>query len=417
VLDGNATFPWCYFTIDTSHPDAPKITTSWQPTNPIGTYGTFTFAEPPGYTTGYSEGPLQNQDDVVGFLYGIDSSDPSVYVPASSMGGSATLNFTPFTPSEIDLYVQAVGAGGNLSNWGGNTSTPGVTEYEIDTAPAPGDVAVLGWWKLNGNGLVDTTSGDPTENLSLLGNAGFGCASGDNAPGYSCSLSLSGSADHAATRPVLGNDANFTVSAWVNPSGCEQAYCAVLSQGAGSVSAFTLGYQASGSAGSSLSSPVNCPCWLFSMPKSDTAGNEYDPGDPSGTGWYVAAVHASSAAGNWTQLTGVLDASHGQIELYVNGGDVGVSGGSAGDGNPAATASASPWTQPGTGSFRLGADWTNAGGVADYFDGSISDACAFYGVLDQSDIESLYTGDPSAPGGTPDGCSVVAGAHQPKQPS
>jgi hypothetical protein len=416
-LEGNANFPWCYFTIDAGSPEAPQISTTWTSSDPIGSQGQFTFSEPAGYKTSYTTGPLAGQNDVVGYLYGIDNSDPSVYVPASSMGGSATVFITPFTLSEIDLYVQAVGAGGNVSNWGGNANAPGLTEYKIDTAPAPGNVAVLGWWQLNNNGDVNFSSGDNSEDLSLLGNSGFGCTGQDQAspPGYTCSLSLPGSAGHAATRPVLGNDGSFSVSAWANPSGCEQVYCAVLSQGGYEIqgqdqadSAFTIGYQATGSAGSSASPAVRCPCWLFSMPKTDQA-DEYDPTDPTGSGWYVAAVPAGSVAGTWTQLTGVFDASHGELELYVNGGDVGQSGGQAGDGNPAATASASPWSAAGTGDFRIGADWTQQGGVADYFDGSVSDVCAFYGVLEQSDVQSLYTGTHS----DPDGCAVVDAEHQP----
>jgi len=400
ILDGIATFPWCYFTIDTGNPEAPVITTNWNASDPPGTEAQFTFTEPSTYTTAYTSGPLAGQNDVVGYLYGLNNSDPSIYVPASSMGGSATVDITDYTEADLTVYVQAVGASGNPSTYGGDSGFAGISEYTIE--PAPVNLAPVGWWRLNGNGQVDSSMENPSEDLALLGNAGFGCNGTANPPGYTCSLSLSGSADHAATQAVVGNNGSFSVSAWVSPAGCEQTYCAVLSQGAGSVSAFTMGYQASGSAGSSASSPVDCPCWLFSMPKSDTAGDEYTPSD-AGSGWYVAAVPASSATNNWTQLTGVFYAEHGQLQLYVNGGDVGTLGGSAGDGNPAATASASPWGQPGTGSFRIGADWTNAGGVADYFDGSISDVCAFYGPLSQANVQTLYSGDQN----TTDGCSAV----------
>ncbi len=405
VLDGTPTFPWCYFTIDTGHPEAPQVSTSWTSSNPIGSQATFSVAEPSGYTTSYTEGPLAGKNDVVGYLYGIDNSTPSVYVPASSMGSSGSINIVPFTPSEIDLYVQAVGAGGNPSTYGGNN---GVTEYEIDSAPSPGNITGMGWWILNNNGNPST--GDPSEALSQEGQSGFGCGNPTNPPGYTCSLSLPGANAHVDTRPVVAPDGSFTVSAWANPAGCEQTYCAVLSEGASNVSIFTVGYQKSGSAGSSASSAVQCPCWLFAMAKADSAGDEYDPGNPSGSGWYVAAVPASSATGNWTQLTGVFNASHGQILLYVDGGDVGLSGGAAGDADPAATASASPWsTEFDLSYFRIGADWTSSGGNAHYFDGSVSDACAFYGVLETSDLQALYNGNAQ----TSDGCDVVVGNHQP----
>jgi hypothetical protein len=81
-------------------------------------------------------------------------------------------------------------------------------------------------------------------------------------------LTLNGSGGQAVTsRPVMGNGASFSVSAWVNPSGCAATRCTVLSQGGNTVSAFTLGYQPSGSVGT----VSQCPCWVFAMPAQDSS--------------------------------------------------------------------------------------------------------------------------------------------------
>ncbi len=109
-------------------------------------------------------------------------------------------------------------------------------------------------------------------------------------------------------------------------------------------------------------------------------------------------------SGYWTQLTGVFNASHVQLVLYVNGGDgaqyPGEQGNPAGDGTPAASGPASPWSVPATGAFRVGADW-NGTVLADFFGGSVSGACAFYGVLAPSDVVNLYHA------GSGDGCAAL----------
>ena len=401
----------CLFTIDTNFPEAPKVTTSWTTANPVGTPGQFTFSEPGGYSS--SELGI---NDVVGYLYGIDNSQPSIYVPATEIGGTATVTITPFTPFAIDLYVQAVGAGGNVSNWGGASSN-GLTEYQIFSGLPTGNVAQLGYWQLNNQ--PSSNVGDDSVNLSLLSGAGFGCGSVKNPPLYTCSLDLAqtaGSTEHAATRPLVGADGNFGVSAWVNPAGCLQVYCAVMSQGAVNVSVFTLGYQSSGHAewkdGSGTTHSTQCPCYLVSVPKSDSAAASYQYApNTASTNWYLAAasVLPGEGPGNWTQLTAVMNATNGSLSLYVNGGDGAQQPGdhTAGDEIPAASVSFSPWSSaPDTGFFRFGADWTAATGNGDFFDGSISSACVFYGLLTNgnqespNDIQSLYDK------GSGDGCAL-----------
>jgi hypothetical protein len=409
VLSGPASFPWCYYWIDTGHPEAPTVTSVGPQPGNMGDLETFKVQEP----ADYSQPNIGN--DVVGFYYGIDSS-PSIYVPASGVGGMAKIPFVPFTPSETRLYVEAVGAGGNPSNWGGNSGTPGVTEFDIKTNAAPQNVAGLGWWPLNDNGLAGSASGpgtgDPTENLTMDNGASFTCPSaGFNTPnsGYGCWLDLeqsAGSSEYVNTRPAMANDGSFSVSAWVNPAGCRQTYCAVVSEGNAvdaadgqdAASMFTMGYQKTGTV-----SGTPGPCWLLSMPQDNVHADEYQPSGGSGN-WYVTAAPVGSAGeGVWTQLTGVFNATQGQLSLYINGDA----------NNPATSPVAPPFIQPWSSTqpsyFRIGADWEGNDGPMNFFDGQISDVCVFYGVLgnglalSQPDVQNLYS----------KGCDYVIGKHQP----
>jgi hypothetical protein len=372
VLDGPSSAP-CYFQIDTTPPSAAPAVTG--PTSlAVGAQGTFTF------TAGASDVGVNGAgtvNDVAGFRYSVDNSQPTQYVPASTIGSSASsasITLAPLNTKELDLYVQAVDRAGNPG--------PVTGPYQI-TPASSGNIATLAYWKLTN--ATDSANG---ANLTLASGASFTCGSAPP-PGLSPCLTLNGSGGQADTsRPVMGNDASFSVSAWVNPAGCGSTLCAVMSQDGSSVSAFILGYQSSGCPGGTS------PCWVFEMPAQDSGSAAVN----------VAAAPASSAAGKWTQLTGVFN-THSQLLLYVNGGD----GTTAGNGSPAATATASPWPNPGTGVFRLGADWTSSGGAAGFFNGSVSDACVFYGVLQTSasepDVQNLYHN------GSGDGCATLFAAY------
>lgn len=404
VLDGPKS-SWCYFQPDLSAPSsAPAV--SGPSSLPVGSEGTYTF------TAGAQDSPVGGGagtvNDVVGFFWGIDNPQPSTYVPASTIGAttsSATVTFIPFNTAEADIYVQAVDRAGNVGP---------VSPLFPVTATAPqGNIAELAWWRLNNNGLDSAAAAGQADASLTLSSSGasFGCPGSATAspPGYTCSLALDGSSGRAYTgRPVMGNDGNFSVSAWADPAGCgsssSPAYCAVASQAASNVSAFTLGYQRYGSANGA---GVTCPCWIFTMPKQDVSGDNYSPTASNNSGWWIAAWHIpTSALNTWTQLTGVFNASHNTLTLYVNGGDGAQHPGDglAGDGNPAATATALPWSAPGNKFFRIGADGPGTA-PGDFFSGSVSDACVFYGVLlttaGQPDVQNLYAK------GSGDGCSAL----------
>jgi hypothetical protein len=307
---------------------------------------------------------------VVGYKWAIDNPDPDNYVSAGS-DHTAQVTITPFSNQHAeDLYVRAVDRAGNVSQGA-------ATEFEIVTNPPAGNIAMLGWWRLNagpGGGTVaaDATGHGNDAALDAVGLTCPGSPPGKSGAGYSCSLEGLGGGDAQTTRPVVGNDASFTVSvwAWLGETGITQI---ALSQAGTSVDGFGIGYQA------------GCDCWAFDMPASDS----------SSVTDYKAESPANSATANaWTQLTGVFDATHGEMLLYVNGGD----GKTAGNGAPAGTAPAnwpnvtiSPWSQPAGGVFRI-ASSGSAKGPADQWGGFLSDACAFYGPLPASSVQTLYTG-------------------------
>jgi hypothetical protein len=408
-LDGPTTSS-CWFQIDTGSDMAQVAAAISGPQSAqVGSSNNYTFTAVAPDVGVNGKGTV---NDVVGFYWGIDNPQPSTYVqatpgaidPATSLPVStATVPFTPFNMAEADLYVQPVDRAGNR----GVVSGP----YPVTATTLQGNIAETAWWELNNNGDdAATAAGKADAGLTLSSGASFGCFTQvlANPAGYACSLTLDGQSGRAyAGRPVMGNDGSFSVSAWADPAGCGSSsapqYCAVLSQGASTVSAFTLGYQRYGSANGAVSA-VQCPCWIFAMPHQDTAGGEYTVSGSS-AGWSTAAAPAGSSALNaWTQLTAVFNASHNELDLYVNGGD----GTHPGNGVPAATqGQVTPWSAgPGNGVFRIGADWTGAnGGPQDFFSGAVSDACVFAGVLlataGQPDVQNLYDS------GSGDGCAAL----------
>ena len=375
----------CYFQVDsdaptvaptiTSIPDAAGLTyASGVAANPVGAPAVLHLSDPGNHDA------VDGTNDIVGYLYGVDSPNPTRYVPAGATGGSATITVTPFNPAALSVYVDAVDRAGNVS--------PVATPFQIETVSPPGNIATLAWWPLNpGSG---TTAADATGNGSDVAlwssGADLGCPALAGPSGYRCTLTLDGSSGRAFTAaPVLGNNGSFSVSAWVDPSACSGT-CVLMSQGGVTVSGFTLGYQSSCSQGTTTG-----PCWVLSMPTSDSATAKVNS---------VRTAPGTAATGRWTQVTGVYDATQQQLLVYVNGGD----GVTAGDGLPAASTApltVLPWSAPASSVLRLGSGWMQSTGTQNFWNGSISAACAFYGPLAGTTIQTLYDG------GAGDGCATL----------
>jgi hypothetical protein len=355
---------WCYFTPDNTPPNtAPTVTSAdYSPSNSVGTPTHFQFTDP------LNSDSLDGTNDVVGYYYGINTQTPTTYVPVQSGADanrtSQTVTITPFTPGEEDLYVLPVDRAGNVG--------PVSQKFTIFSNATSG-IAELGWWKLNegsGTTVTDSTNDENNATLWQPGSA-LGCNSTAAPSGYLCTLSVDGSQGRAFTGlPVVGNSGSFSVSVWVYLNAAGSSDQVALSQGAKYVPGFTLGYVGG-----------SCTCWAFQMPSGDQV-------TPAPT-WYSAQSAAGTAkARMWTQLTGVYDAMHGQMFLYVNGGGSkpgdGLWAGAVGAGLGGVNAPINAWQSPASGLLRLGSSGT-AGATAPFWGGQLSAGCVFYGALGPPD--------------------------------
>jgi len=154
-----------------------------------------------------------------------------------------------------------------------------------------------------------------------------------------------------ASGPAIRTDRSFTVSAWVNVTASTPWYYHAVSQDGTTTSGFFLG-EAGG-------------VWGFTRTPSDASAEPIR-----------AYSTAPMARNTWTHLTGVYDASAGQIRLYVNGA------------HAATTACACSWHA--NGPFVIGrAKWNSA--QTDWWPGGVDDVRVFAGVLSNAQIAYLAT--------------------------
>jgi hypothetical protein len=304
-----------------------------------------------------------------GYYYGLFGSSPNVFVRAAA-DGTAKLAITPYSPADLMLNVEAVDG----------TSVSAVSSFDIRTLLPGGNVATLAWWKLNAaHKLVAPDSAGHGHAAALSKDAAMTCLSTAAPDGYKCSLSVTGGGGQAltapATLPVAGNDGSFSVSAWVHPAKCSGT-CAALAADAAQTYEFALKYQHSCHANGRTG-----PCWKFAMPVSDS---------PTATVLSAASAPGSARLNRWTQLTGVFNASRGQLTVFVNAAQAGQ------------VTNFSPWAAPAPGQVRIGN--LRPGGTAHDWSGRISNACIFYGVLQSADVTLLYKGDSAHPH---NGCAAL----------
>ena len=348
-----------------STPPPPTITstgkhvyTSGVAKNYVGTPGVFTLSDPGSAVTGY--------------YYSFINGELGTFVPAGA-DGTVSLAITPYNESVFTLYAAAVN---------GTSSPSPQSSFDIEPlTKGSSHIATLAWWKLNaGHGTV---AGDATGDLhaAVLGkNTSLGCETVAAPDGYRCWLEITGKGGEATTRPaifpVVGDNFNFSASAWVNLSKCVFSSCVALSVDATQTDEFALSYQKSCTAGGKTG-----PCWQFSMPSADsTTAGVFTAASPPG----------SAKLAKWTHLTGVFEATHGTLTLYVNGVQAGQVGG------------VSPWAAPGPGEVRIGN--LIPGGSTHQWWGGLSNACVFYGPLQPADVTLLFKGDAAHPH---NGCAAL----------
>jgi Concanavalin A-like lectin/glucanases superfamily len=333
----------------------PNVYVNGTATNYVGTPGIFTVSDPGSTVTGY--------------YYGFTNAGLGTFVPAGA-DGTVSLAITPYDESEIDLYVAAVN---------GSSAPSPFASFAIKTLTKSNHVAVLAWWKLNtGHGTIAHDSTGHMHDAVLRKDASLSCVTATAPDGYRCSMAVRGRGGQARTAPTIlplvGNDASFSVSVWVNLSKCASS-CVAISADGTQTDQFTLSYRKSCTAGGKTG-----PCWMFSRPATDLA----DAGVES-----ASSSPGSAKLGKWTQLTGVFNASHGVLTLYVNGIQAG-------------QVNSSPWTNAGNGRVRI-ANVTPGGSRHDW-SGRLSNACVFYGVLVPADVRLLHAGNASHPH---NGCAAL----------
>jgi hypothetical protein len=234
---------------------------------------------------------------------------------------------------------------GTYGNWAAGLpsalSADGLAEPGAVVDAATDDGIPTDWWPMNGTGLDTSgtaydTGQHPASDLSLEGspswstdNPGNGTSSG--------SMSLNGTSQWAQSAgPLVTTTSSFAVSAWVKLSSLPGKNAAIVAEDGSTDSAFYLAYDY-GAGGK----------WGFYFVNSDTT-------NPTFAGAYLP----SAVAGVWTHLTGVYNASAGDIQLYVNGA-------------LAASAAFNPsWS--GNGPLTVGRSLYN-GTNHDFFPGNISD--------------------------------------------
>jgi Concanavalin A-like lectin/glucanases superfamily/GDSL-like Lipase/Acylhydrolase family len=301
-----------------------------------------------GSDTGNSGSDFSTSDFIQGgaYLAGVDVSDTTT---------------TDGTVAVLGDQLTTAYPAGSSANW--PTDLPGALASAM--VALPGGVASTAtsgppppahWWQLAGSAPQTTApdTGDTGSDPLTLQNTAAWTSLSPGTGTSGAALSLDGSSGYAeGSGPAVSTTGSFTVSAWVDPSSLPAHNAMVAAQAGTDASAFYLGY--SYTAGGD---------WAFYFPGSDA--------DSPAT--WTTVVGPAAAAGTWTHLAGVYNASTGTAQLYVNGA-------------LAASASVTPWAA--TGPIFVGADRYD-GGVTDYFPGYISDVRTFSSALTAQQVSEVY---------------------------
>lgn len=228
---------------------------------------------------------------------GLAGTPLSVDASASTAGAVAiagyTVNFgdgTVVGPQAGAVFSHTYAAAGTFTVTVTATDTAGVsstTSQQVAVSAPP-----AGWWKLSdGPGTTAADSGTPGGHpATATGNAQL-------APGGYAMFDRAAGENLATTGQVVDTSKSFSVSAW--------AY---------------LPYKASTYTVAAQNGTTSYGFWLGFDHTLDAWALETVQADATATSTYAAAGPAgSAAAGTWTHLLGVFDATSGKLSLYVNG--------------------------------------------------------------------------------------------------
>ncbi|WP_369371822.1 LamG-like jellyroll fold domain-containing protein [Promicromonospora sp. Populi] len=292
--------PSCRFRVDMEKPNDPKITSSNYPTGVvsggIGTDIKFTLSP-------------NGSNDVEGFYYGLNTPEPSKWanVDPGESTGTLTADVTRAGRNYLAVYSVDVAR-----------RTSAVAQYEFYV----GFPHATGIWRFNDanwqtapplvavNSLAGSGTGGLTRTSSVGWGWGYDGAEGTFPPGST--LETGGVPDGAlvfdeagdvarSSKPVVGVDQSFSVSAFLRPGEVTGSAAAVTQEGE-NVGSFHLG----------LSTSADCPttpepCWAFWMHDNDEAGSDNT----------IARVNLPVVADEWTFVVGVHDAAADKIYAYA----------------------------------------------------------------------------------------------------
>ncbi|MBB2743668.1 UNVERIFIED_ORG: hypothetical protein FHR35_003504 [Microbispora rosea subsp. rosea] len=278
--DSSAWSKWCEFTVDTIDPTTlPKVTSADYPADtPDDWKGSV------GWAGGFTLAPGDGESDVTAFRWALD--DPALATAATQVqipAGQTSVNvrLAPRHDWLNALFVFPVDRAGNVGK------TPAVYSFYVNAGFGP-----EGHWRLDEtSGTTAADSGATTHPATIVGGATW---SGGRVAG---GLRLDGGTGYGSTDgPVVHTDRSMSVSAWALLND-KSKNSTVVSQDAVRGTGFQL-YYSSGS-----------KRWVFSKFDADVDDKTI-----------VRAISdAEPTTGIWTHLTGVWDAPHRQLRLYVNG--------------------------------------------------------------------------------------------------
>ncbi|MEU6134756.1 LamG domain-containing protein [Nocardioides sp. NPDC047086] len=357
----------CSFTIDTTRPALPTVTSSGYPEDQIaggiGTGGSFTF---------------KSSSDTKSFRYSFNGATPKTE-NASSIGGTLTKTFTPSREGSQRLTVEAIDRAGNVSD-------AKTYRFSVDFATAAAQ------WRM------DDTSADPEADPNVVPDAVTGgehpltvptsIARGDgpfraffpNDFPDDQALEFDGT-DNAAMSPnaVLNTSQPFTITTYVRVDAVEDATRVAVSQDGQLYGGVQLGQLGSQYCPESMTT-----CFGFWMRPSD-----------SGTDTRVTSARPVNP-GEWVHLSAVWDAPNKQMTLYTCAVGTPPDEFPIDSGVPAATSTSfepTGWS-PG-GPVRVGSNLWN-GVEQNRWKGGIDDVRLYTAVRPESAISSICAGDVTA---------------------
>jgi hypothetical protein len=336
--------PYFTFTVDTSPPNQPTVSSPLYAHKDTGTWNGGV-GQPGSFTFG-----ANGAGDVVSYQWRFNGG--LVTTVNVSKGSGHTVNLNPPGDLQQLLEVRSLDHAGNASSW---------RAYLFYVRPQPADA---GYWKFDeGSGTTAASAVAGSGFDGVLRGGATWAASGINPVDPAASGSvvmLNGTDAYVEMPPVLATNhaAGLTVSGWVNPTDLSTDRTVVAQRGDNTYM-FRLYYRDASDQ------------WCFEV--------RHD--DQSSATSSRACSTMTPQTGEWTHLVGVYDNPTGTIWLWVNGGP---NNGAVHPPGEVVQATA-PAAWPATGSFQVGRAFSGA-----FFAGRVDEVRAYQRVVPEVEVVHMY---------------------------